>query len=169
MINNLLQVAYPKHWLQGTMPCPFTGAADYHAYLAGAGDARPCQPMPVTRWGDNLDVITDTASVTALSQYKVIVLAGDVVLTPALRSNLQTWVQQGGTLVVNSSPISNEDWSWLGITLRITKTGNASKWTATNTVFTELSFSYPAVTPTTASVLATTDAGEVLITLGQAV
>ena len=164
MINNFFKVAYPNHWLQGTMPCPFTGAADYDAYLAGGGDARPCEPMPFTRWGDNLDVITDTASATALAQYKAIVLAGDVVLNPTLRANLQAWMQGGGTLVVNSSQISNQDQSWLGITLGGTKTATDSKWTANNAVFTEASFSYPAVTPTSASVLATTQGGDALVT-----
>jgi hypothetical protein len=146
------------------MPGSFTGATDYNSYLASGGDPRSYEPMPFTRWGDNLDVINTDASPTALNQYKVIVLAGDVALTSALRSEFQVWVQQGGTLVINSSQISSKDWSWLGIRLGATRTGNASTWTATGTVFTEPSFSYPLVTPTTASVLAATKAGDALIT-----
>jgi hypothetical protein len=164
MLSNFLGVAYPNSGSFGTMPCQFSGSADYDAYLAAGGDPRPCEVMPFTRWGDNLDVITDTASAAALSQYKAIMLAGDVVVTAALRSKLQAWVQQGGTLVVNSSQISSDDWSWLGITLGSTNTGNTSRWTASGTGFTEPDFSYARVTPTTASVLATTQAGDVLIT-----
>src|SRR5262249_4969068 len=102
MINNFFKVAYPNHWLHGTTPnAPFSDSVGYKSFLASGGDPRPYEPMPTTRWGDTMDVTLNTASLSTLNRYKVIVLMGGVVIDDQLRPILQSWVQSGGTLVVN--------------------------------------------------------------------
>jgi len=55
-----------------------------------------------TPYGDTIDVLTDQAAETVLNSYPVIVLAGDVELTPSMVKKYTGYVQQGGTLVLNS-------------------------------------------------------------------
>lgn len=158
MINNFLKVAYPGHWLHGTTPnAPFSDSTGYQSFLASGGDPRPYEPMPTTRWGDTMDVTLNTASLSALNRYKVIVLMGGVVIDDRLRPILQSWVQAGGTLVVNTSQVTSADESLLGVTLGGTSvSGGTSRWSADGTTFNEPSYVYKPVTPRSASVLATT-------------
>jgi len=158
MINNFLKVAYPNHWLHGTTPnAPFSDAAGYKSFLAAGGDPRPYEPMPTTRWGDTIDVTLNTASLSALNRYKVIVLMGGVVIDARLRPILQSWVQAGGTLVVNASQVTSADESLLGVTLGgASVTGGPSRWSSDGTTFNEPSYLYKPVTLGSASVLATT-------------
>jgi hypothetical protein len=122
MLDNLLRVAYPNHWLHGRTPgAPFNDAsgipdaARFRAYLASGGDPRPFEPMPTTRWGDNLDVITDQATPETLALYKVIVLAGEVRWTPALRDAVLDWVSRGGELVAAAGQLSSADLAPFGV------------------------------------------------------
>jgi len=158
MINNFLKIAYPNHWLHGTTPnAPFSDSAGFQAFLAAGGDPRPYEPMPTTRWGDTMDVTLNTASLSALNHYKVIVLVGGVVIDSNLRTTLQSWVQSGGTLVVNASQVTSADQSLLGVTLGgAMVSGGTSRWSADGTTYTELPYLYQPVTVGSASVLATT-------------
>ena len=158
MINNFLKVAYPNHWLHGTTPnAPFSDAAGYKSFLASGGDPRPYEPMPTTRWGDTMDVTLNTASASTLSRYKVIVLMGGVVIDDRLRPILQSWVQAGGTLVVNASQVTSADQSLLGVTLGgALASGGTSRWSADGTTYNEPSYLYKPVTVGSATVLATT-------------
>ena len=158
MINNFFKIAYPNHWLHGTTPnAPFSDSAGYKSFLASGGDPRPYEPMPTTRWGDTMDVTLNTASLSALGRYKVIALLGGVVIDDRLRPILQSWVQAGGTLVVNASQVTSADQSLLGVTLGgALVSGGASRWSSDGTTYTEPPYLYKPVTPGSASVLATT-------------
>jgi hypothetical protein len=158
MINNFFKVAYPNHWLHGTTPnAPFSDPAGYKAFLAASGDPRPYEPMPTTRWGDTMDVTLNTASLSTLNRYKVIALMGGVVIDDRLRPILQSWVQAGGTLVVNASQVTSADQSLLGVTLGgASVPGGTSRWSADGTTYTEPAYLYKPVTVGSATVLATT-------------
>jgi hypothetical protein len=113
--------------------------------------------MPTTRWGDTMDVTLNTASLSTLSRYKVIALMGGVVMDANLRTTLTSWVQAGGTLVVNASQVTSADAALLGVTLGgALVSGGASRWTSDGTTYTEPSYLYKPVTVGSASVLATT-------------
>jgi hypothetical protein len=158
MINNFLKIAYPNHWLHGTTPnAPFSNSAGYKSFLASGGDPRPYEPMPFTRWGDTIDVTLNTASLSTLNRYKVIVLMGGVVIDTRLRTILKSWVQSGGTLVVNASQVTSADESLLGVTLGgALVSGGASRWSSNGITYNEPSYLYKPVTVRSASVLATT-------------
>ncbi len=158
MINNFFKVAYPNHWLHGTTPgAPFSTPAGYQSFLAAGGDPRPYEPMPTTRWGDTMDVTLNTATLSTLNNYRVVALMGGVVMNSSLRTVLQSWVQSGGTLVLNASQVTSADESLLGVTLGgALVNGGASRWSSDGTTYTEPAYLYKPVTPGSASVLATT-------------
>jgi hypothetical protein len=172
MINNFLKLAYPTHWLHGLAPgAPFADAsgipnpAQFQTYLAAGGDPRPYEPMGSTRYGDNLDIITADASLDTLWHYRNIVVLGDVVIDDGLHDALATWVSEGGTLVVSASQVTSADQDLLGVTLgTTTRTASQSLWLADQTVYNEGPYSYTAVTPGTATVLATNNGSDPLIT-----
>jgi len=79
------------------------------------------------------------------------------VIDARLRPILQSWVQAGGTLVVNASQVTSADESLLGVTLGgASVTGGPSRWSSDGTTFNEPSYLYKPVTLGSASVLATT-------------
>ena len=173
MIDNVFRLAYPNHWLHGLTPgSPFadsSGApnhAAFKAFLAGGGDPRPYEPMPSTRWGDNLDIVTSDVQAAALSQYKVIVLLGDVHLDPRLRGDLRAWVEQGGVLVINSSQMSPTDEDMVGATLGSSsqKTATSSRWLSNGVDQSEPSYFYTPVHTTNAQVLAVNEFSDPLLT-----
>jgi hypothetical protein len=172
MINNFLRLAFPNHWLHGLCPgAPFADAsgnpnlAQFQAYLAAGGDPRPYEPMSFTRWGDNIDIITSHASINTLRNYKYIVILGDVTFSSQLQQDLQGWVQEGGTLVINTSQLATADESFLGVGVKTTtKSASSSKWLLDGTQYTESPFQYTTVVPSTAQVLATANGSDPLIT-----
>jgi hypothetical protein len=165
MVDNFLKVAYPGHWLHGTTPGASFTTAQYQQFLAAAGDPRPYEPMPTTRWGDSFDVVLSNASAAVLNDYKVVVLLGGIPIDDALRSKLQAWVQKGGTLVVNANQVTAADQSLLGVQLTsLSNTSAGSKWQPDGTAFSEPDFQYLRVTPVSATILATTTGGDPLIT-----
>jgi hypothetical protein len=170
MIDNFFKIAYPDHWLHGTTPGqPWvtpTGmhAAAFKAYLAAGGDPRPYEPMGSTRYGDNLDIIYNNASLATLAKYKTIILLGNVTIDEAARPRLRQFVRSGGTLVVNAKQATPADESWLGVTLSTqTGSGTSSKWVSDGLALEEDSFAYTIVTPTTARVLADNNGTNALI------
>jgi len=175
MLNNLLRVAYPNHWLHGLTPgAPFADsagkpdAARFQAFLAAGGDPRPYEPMPFTRWGDNIDIITNSASAEAMAHYKVIVLAGDVPIDARFAELLRAWVRNGGTVVANASQVGAGDEDLLGLKLlAASKTASRSKWLADGSSYSEPSYRYTAVSLDSAEAIATTESGDPLITRNQ--
>ncbi|MBQ8684167.1 MAG: hypothetical protein IJ518_06610 [Clostridia bacterium] len=56
-----------------------------------------------TPYGDTHDVITHTASQKVLNSYPVLVLMGDIAFTPEEVGRYEAYVEQGGTLVMNTA------------------------------------------------------------------
>jgi hypothetical protein len=175
MIDNFLRVAYPGHWLHGLTPgAPFN---DSHAipdmvlfrqYLATGKDPRPYEPMGTTRWGDNLDIIANNASLGDLQHYRVIALLGAVTIGSQLRAELTTWVKNGGILIMNTAQMTHADESLAGVKLTTgAATGNRSRWSSDATAVREPAFTYSVVVPTSASVLATNGRSDPLVTLNR--
>ncbi|MGD1091605.1 MAG: hypothetical protein ABSB35_06370 [Bryobacteraceae bacterium] len=173
MIDNLFRLAYPNHWLHGLTPgAPFANSsgipntAGFRAFLSGGGDPRPYEPMPSTRWGDNLDIITTGAQAAALRQYKVIVLLGDVHLSSGLREDLRIWVEKGGVLVINSNQMTPADADLVGVTVTSSspKSGTSSRWLSSRVSQSEAPYTYTPVRPVTAQVLAINENSDPLIT-----
>jgi hypothetical protein len=172
MINNFLRLAFPNHWLHGLTPgAPFADStgkpntAQFQAYLAAGGDPRPYEPMSFTRWGDNLDIITSHAGINTFRNYKIIMVLGDVPFTSQLQQDLQGWVQEGGTLVINANQLATTDESFLGVGVKTTaKTATAARWQADGSNYQESSFQYTTVVPSTAQVLATANGSDPIIT-----
>lgn len=173
MTDNVLKIAYPGHWEHGLTPgAPFAdsrGIPDpvrFQRFLSSGNDPRPYEPMPTTRWGDNIDVITTRAGSDVLSRYRVIFLLGDVVLDNRLRSDLTTWVAGGGILAINAAQSRAADQGLLGVVLNAgpVRTGRGSRWRANGEIQPELPYSYQTVQLNGASVLAESETGAPLIT-----
>ena len=122
--------------------------------------------MPSTRWGDNLDIITTEVQSTALKQYKVIVMLGDVHLDARLRSDLTAWVERGGALVMNSAQMTGDDAAMAGVAVTSTtqRTASMSRWLPETESQSESSYLYTAVQPMTAEVLAVNESAAPLLT-----
>ncbi len=173
MIDNVFRLAYPNHWLHGLTPgAPFadgSGVPDqnkFRTFLASGGDPRPYEPMPSTRWGDNLDVISTEVRYSVLSQYKVIVLLGDVQLSPSLRDSLRAWVLQGGVLLMNADQMTPADEDLAGVSLKTSSSRSAmsSRWLPNGVSQSEASYRYTPAQATTAEVLAVNEFSDPLLT-----
>ncbi len=172
-LDNLLRTAYPNHWLHGLTPGAgfadsqgVPDSAGFRDYLARGGDPRRFEPMPTTRWGDSLDIVTNQISAPALEQYKVIVLAGEAQLGSQLRRDLEAWVRGGGTLVMFAGQSAAADETLTGVSIMAgeSKTGNASQWISNGTMQSEAPFRYVPVSALDAEVVAVTNAGDALVT-----
>lgn len=172
MLDNFFRLAYPNHQQHGRAPgAPFADAAGvpnesrFRTFLAAGGDVRPYEPMPTTRWGDNLDVLTNEAPLEALNHYRVLILMGTVELTPRLRADLRDWVDRGGVLVMNAAQAESVDEELLGVTLLgQSRAGSTSRWLPATAGASEPAYDYAFVRPVTAEVLATSESGDPLIT-----
>ena len=173
MLDNFFRLAFPQHWLHGLAPgAPFADRAGvpnearFRAFLAAGGDPRPYEPMPSTRWGDNLDVITNRAPARALNHYKVIVLVGDVTLDSRLRADLRDWVNRGGILVLNAAQMVAADEDLVGVALQgpVLRSASSSRWLHSSNSVNETDYDYFSVRATTAEVLAVNEAADALIT-----
>ena len=173
MLDNLMRAAYPNHWLSGLAPgasfANAAGVADpnkFRAYLAAGGDPRIYEPMPFTRWGDNLDILNTRAPANSLKQYQAIILTGDVQLDSDLRARLSDWVSGGGTLVMFGSQVKPDDEALLGVHILggPKSTANGAMWLQTGQSQPEPGFSYLAVQPGSAQTVARTNTGYPLIT-----
>jgi hypothetical protein len=171
MIDNLLRLAYPNHWLHGLTPgAPFANGsgvpnvAGFKNYLASGGDPRPFEPMSSTRWGDNLDVITTEVHADSLSAYRLIVLLGDVHLSSRLRNELRAWVNAGGVLLINTNQMTTADQDLAGVTLGSSqKSALTSRWVSNAVSQSEPSYRYQPVSATTAEALAVNELSDPLI------
>jgi hypothetical protein len=173
MLDNLMRAAYPNHSSFGLAPgAPFANAAGvadpnkFRAYLAEGGDPRIYEPMPFTRWGDNLDVLNTRAPANSLKQYQAILLAGDVQIDAELRTRLADWVSGGGTLVLFGSQLKpdNEGLPGVHILAQGKSTANGAIWLQTGKSQPEPSFWYLPVQPGSAETLVRTNTGYPLIT-----
>lgn len=166
MLQNFFDVACPGYSNHGlTKPgYDWDDFEVFHQEIVAGLDPRPYEPMPSSRWGDIYDVLLDNATADALNRYRVIVLAGTHTISSDLRSRLSTWVTNGGILVLNTQHATSGDQTLMGVTLDgSTSTATSSLWTAGGGTNVESSFTYDNVTPTTATILATTTPGAELI------
>lgn len=177
MVDNVLRLAYPNFWLHGLAPeAPFANSsgvpnlAQFRAFLANGGDVRPYEPIPSTRWGDDIDIVNTAASAASLSQYKAIVLLGDVHLGSGLRDELRGWVENGGTLIINAAQLRPEDATLAGVAISNvpSKTGTTSRWVASGTGQVERPYLYVPVRNVNAQVLAVNEYDDAVVT-GRAV
>lgn len=174
MTDNFLKVAYPAHWLHGLAPgAPFANGRGepapkaFEEFLARGGDPRPFEPMPSTRWGDNIDVLTTEVDAARLRNYKAVVLMGDVQLPARLRNQLRDWVSAGGLLVLNAAQATREDEELAGVRIvdRSPLTASQSRWLhSAGEAQREPAFHYWRVDPGDSEVLAVTGTGDPLIT-----
>ncbi len=173
MTDNVFRLAYPNHWLHELAPgAPFAdragvpNQAKFSSFLAAGGDSRPYEPMPFTRWGNNLDVITTNIQGSALSQYKTIVLLGELQLSARLRQDLLTWVGQGGTLLMNTAQMSSADESLSGFTVKspVLRSAASSRWLSKDVSQVEPPYRYTPVRPVTAEVLAVNEFSDPILT-----
>lgn len=172
MVNNFFRAAFPNHWLHGLAPgaafangSGIPDAARFQSFLAAGGDPRPYEPMPFTRWGDALDVITTAVRADTLRAYKTIMLLGAVNLDVRLKNDLREWVEQGGTLLLNVAQVKPEDADLAGVTIvGSQRTGSSSRWIDTGVAQTELQYDYTLVRPSTATVVAANQLGDPLVT-----
>ena len=173
MTNNFFRLAYPNHWLHGLAPAaPFANSsgvpnqAAFRSFLASGGDSRPFEPMPFTRWGDNLDILTDAAQAKALDRYKVIFMLGDVSLDTRLRGDLTAWVDRGGILIVNAAQTTAADQSLLGASVNPAPIKEASsfRWLTQIDYRRQPVFAYQTLVPTTAEVLAVNEVEDPIVT-----
>jgi hypothetical protein len=166
MIHRLLEMFFPGYWKSGTLPpnAPQT-PADYRAALRRGADPRPWEPMGESRWGDQLDILLSNASLAALKNYRVIILAGSITVDDALRQKLDAWVEQGGTLVITAGQIRSVDETLAGVRRTGTmKKSSTSLWSPDGSVMNERPYSYELITTTTATVVAVSGNGDPLIT-----
>lgn len=173
MINNFFRLAYPDHWLHGLTPgAPFndaSGKADarsFQNYLARGGDPRPYEPMGTARYGQTIDVITDRASAETLRNYKVIILLGDMRIDGRMRDALESWVQDGGTLVTTVNQRTGFDEAFLGVRIgRTARRETTSTWLADGTEYRDPGgFWYTPIAVKTATVLASSGSSIPLVT-----
>lgn len=173
MLDNFFRLAFPQHWQHGLAPgAPFADSegvpndVKFRAFLRAGGDPRAYEPMPFTRWGDNLDVITNQISAAALSYYKVIVMVGDVTLDTRLRDDLRNWVNRGGILVINSSQAVAADEDLIGVSIQgaANRSASSSRWLPLTSGVNEAAYDYSVIRATTAEVLAVNEFADALLT-----
>jgi hypothetical protein len=172
MVAALLDLAFPGHRRHGLAPgSPFAdakGAPDpdaFRDFLAAGGDPRPFEPTPTARHGLGLDVLADGAPLPVLLRYRAVVVAGDVVLGPALRDRLAAFARAGGVLVLNARQVTMDDQPLLGVRLGEVATASSSRWLADpGAARAEPAFRFTRVIPGAARVLADTAEGAPLVT-----
>jgi len=86
-------------------------------FLENQIDPSTYRPMGDSRWGDIFDVLTEEASEQVLQGYSVLVLLGGIQMTQVLRSQCQTFAEQGGSLICCAGIVGPKDASWLGVHL----------------------------------------------------
>ncbi|SEO05034.1 hypothetical protein [Paenibacillus sp. OV219] len=169
MIDNLFNQLYPDYWKHGTnIGAPYTDNASYTSFLAGNGDTRPYEPIGNSKWGDSFDVLYDNASDKALSDYKLLILSGDVKVDKVMRKKLKALVEAGGTLIANVNQVTPADEELLGVKLTSsTGTGNTSSWLADSSAYVESAYTYAKVKLTSAKKAAVNSNGDAIITLNK--
>ncbi len=173
MTNNFFRLAYPNHWLHGLAPgATFSDSsgvpnqASFRSFLASGGDSRPFEPMPFTRWGDNLDIITDTVPAKALDHYKAIFMLGDVSLNDGLRGDISAWVDRGGILIINAAQTTLADRALLGASVNsaIIKQASSFRWVTQDGYRRQRLYAYLPLLPATAEILAVNEAADPIVT-----
>ncbi len=80
-------------------------------------ETAPYRPLASSRWGDIFDVLTSAAKPDVLSEYKVLILLGQVKIDPEMEQKLIRYVKQGGTLVAAAGVITPDHQALTGLDL----------------------------------------------------
>lgn len=166
MTHNLFNTFFPDYWKTGTSPnAPWSTPEQFRQMVTNGLDPRPYEPMSNSKWGDHLDIILNNASLDTLKKYKIIMIGGTMTFSSTLRANITQWVQDGGTLIINTKQVTPEDQSLTGVTFTsTTRQSTNSTWIPDNTNYTESAYSYTFITPTTATVIAKNSANDPVVT-----
>ena len=117
-----MYVAEDEHTYRAPAPIPFGRFHDRkeakRVTREQTMDTSPYRPMADSRWGDIVDVLTDEASEEVLRQYDVLILGGPIKVAGPLRKNIETFVQNGGTLVWGAGMARPEHSELTGVTLQ---------------------------------------------------
>lgn len=112
----------PENVYAAEPPLPFGRYADRDQaredFYQRTLETSPYRPMGNTRWGDVIDVLTTSASEHVLGQYKVVVLLGPVSLDSPLKARLETYVTQGGTLILAAGVAGPSDSGLCGVEIQ---------------------------------------------------
>jgi hypothetical protein len=107
----------------------------------------------------------NNASPATLSNYKVIILMGEVSLDDTTRPLLRTWVQNGGTLVANFNQIATVDYDLFGIQAASgSNSATGSSWVSDGTQYSESTFQFLTVTLTAGATALATSGAQPIIT-----
>ena len=166
MSHLIFDYYFPGHWKSGTIPAsaPSTPSA-YCAALANGTDPRPWEPMGVSRWGDQVEVLHSDGPLDQLETYRTIIMLGTVRMNVSMKNSLQTWVAGGGTLVATSAQLSQADSALCGTVIGSqASTASQSKFVGNTSWTSEPQFEYRILTPRSAAVVASAVNGDVLLT-----
>lgn len=166
MLDNLFEMIYPGYWLHGTTPnAPWKSPEEYNQMVKDGLDTRPYEPMGSSRWGDSFDVLYNNATLEALQNYKMVMLAGGVAVDSKLKADLKKYVENGGVVVINTrqADISSDE-AFFGVKPAGGKrTASDSKWMKEEETIREPEYEYSPITLTTAVPLASNGKGDILI------
>ncbi len=98
---------YPWSCQQELFEMQEKGAFDHRIYEKGLRTDSP--------WGNSFDVVMDNCPIEVLNTYKVIIVLGELKITGKLREKLLAYVEQGGTLVLNSNHVEKDDLQLTGL------------------------------------------------------
>ncbi|MCC7493101.1 MAG: LamG domain-containing protein [Fimbriimonadaceae bacterium] len=119
-----------------------------------------------TPFGDSFDVVTNRCHPAILRQYRALLLAGEVELTPEFVAALRAFVAGGGDLLLDAQHAAALPPELAGVQVGEVATGCASKLLAGNgRVFDEAPYRYRRLALRGAQPLLLSDAGEALLTV----
>jgi hypothetical protein len=109
MIGQFFDLAFPGHndyyATQASHFCrqPWKNVKEFYDVVASGKDMREFEGgrLATSRWGDVIDVILDDCPEDILSDYKVLILLGEVKIDETLLQKLRGFVKSGGTVVAN--------------------------------------------------------------------
>lgn len=166
MLNNVLQMAYPDHQLHGTLVAGGPqSVSEYRTRLANGEDPRPWEPMGRSRWGDVFNVLNTAAGAGAMSKHRVVMLTTHLPVDSNLRTQFQTFVNNGGVLILNAAQVGSADTVLTGAALT-GQTGQSTSavWLADGSSSTEPAYTYAKLSLQGATVVARNAEGDPLIT-----
>lgn len=88
---------------------PWKNIEEYRTMIASGKDMRTFEGgrLATSRWGDVIDVVLENCPDDVLSEYKVLVLLGELKVDDNLLERLKKFVRSGGTVVANATNYFN--------------------------------------------------------------
>jgi len=109
MIGQFFDLAFPGHNdyypTQAAQFCrnPWKNVKEFRDIAASGKDMRVFEGgrLATSRWGDVIDVVLEDCPEDILSEYKVLVLLGEIKINEKLLERLEKFVKSGGTVIAN--------------------------------------------------------------------